>query len=171
MSKAPVLGRLTQLAIPLCAVWAAVLNPFVALGETITYSVVDYPAAEADVVNPGNQDRVLGTITASSADPLGSYTAGAASGSPANPINVTLSYAITLESLAPGGATTASVSYTGSGPLSYYLGSGTITFDATSIQLGGYLSLGASTVAHRKRCIGDPILTPTLVATRRTADR
>jgi hypothetical protein len=103
-----------------------------ATAEVRTYNIVDYPAAEIDVITPGYQDSVAGTFTASTAGTLGSYV-------PATASAVTLSYSITLQSAAPG-LPYPSVTYTGSGPLSNYLGSGSLTFTDTSMLLGGFLS-------------------------------
>jgi PEP-CTERM motif len=112
--------------------------PMTAMADQITYDIVDYPAAEIDI-NTSLQDKVSGTITASTTGPLGSYIAGSANPS-TDPTTVELTYDITLHTSASPGT----FSFTGSGTLNNYLGSGSLTFTSASILLDGYLLLSFS---------------------------
>ena len=119
--------------------FSAVLLVTASRAETITYSIDDYPTAEIDKLN-GFQDKVSGTIMASAAGPLGSYNAG--SFGLDNPALVTVDYTVKIESSAS--LPYPSVTYSGSGPLSSYLGSGAVTFSSTSIVLYGYIAFSGA---------------------------
>jgi hypothetical protein len=69
-----------------------------AMAEQITYNIVDYPLAEID--GAGYQDKVSGTITASTTGPLGSYTAGSYTPT-GDPSVVNLACTITIQSSNP----------------------------------------------------------------------
>ncbi len=113
-----------------------------ASAETMTYDIVDYPAAEIDQSN-SFQDSVSGTITASATGLIGSsYIAG--SFNPAtDPSDVTFSYSITLTG--PNGP----YSFSNSGTLGAFLGSGTAEFTSGALLLNfGYLGLSGNGPAY-----------------------
>jgi hypothetical protein len=110
-------------------------TPATAIADQITYTIKDYPLAETD--ENGYQDQVSGTITASAAGTLGSYTDGNIHEH--NPGLVTLDYTITLQQTGNPNPNYPSITFSGSENLGSLLGSGTVTFTPDEIDLSGYL--------------------------------
>ncbi len=136
-------SRSPAFALLVCSSMALLFAAHQADAGTITYHIVDYPAAELDVVTAGGyQDSASGTITATATDLLTSFTAGSHT-PPSDPSLVTISYDITLSSAVPG-LPVPSIHYTGTDTLDHLLGSGTVTFTSTDILLGGYIALSHS---------------------------
>jgi hypothetical protein len=111
----------------------ALFNAASAKAETITYDFVDYPTAEIDT-GTSDQDKISGTITATSSGTLGTYTP--------SPTTDTLSYDVTLSS-----SNGFSYNWTGSGPINEFIGSGSATFTSSAILLNGYLNFTYSNMA------------------------
>jgi hypothetical protein len=109
--------------------------------DQITYNIVNYPAAEKDVLagHVGNQDSISGTITAISSGTLaGTYSAGTPSA-----MTVTLDVSMTISS-APGSGQ-PSFTFTDDDILSNLLGSGSATFNSSALLLNnGFLEASMS---------------------------
>jgi len=154
-SQAPRFRRVSEkftsrLPVPRCGLFgaAAALGlavgigaPSPANGSEITYSLVNYPSAEKDIIagHVGNQDSLSGTVTAiSSGTLLGTYTAG--DNSPGGPNSVEMNFTVTVG--AQPGSGQPSITYTDDTTLGSILGSGTVTFTGSSMTLNsGYLTI------------------------------